>query len=273
METMTSRPITRGRSQPTVSLAIALLHLFIFSLVHGLKDPLDGSSAPFSSSSSSSGGGAQCFCQLEGRIDDCLCSVDTVDHFNNMKIYPRLQSLLSKPYFRYFWYNARRRCPFWDDSSGKCASENCGVRPCQDEEIPPGLKGSAPGAKRQQQQQQQQQQQDCPTRDDGEQQLNGAVDGHISDEARLAFSDWRYHDDASSSPSLGEEEEETDFCAVDAELCPDCDAVDLTLNPERFTGYSGEASRSVWRAIYEENCFRPPGAPSGATFADAFLQV
>ena len=27
----------------------------------------------------------QCFCQLEGNIDDCMCSVDTVDYFNNMK--------------------------------------------------------------------------------------------------------------------------------------------------------------------------------------------
>jgi ERO1-like protein alpha len=32
--------------------------------------------------------------------------------------------------------------------------------------------------------------------------------------------------------------------------------VDLTLNPERFTGYSGEASHRIWRSIYEENCFR-----------------
>lgn len=36
----------------------------------------------------------KCFCQLEGKIDDCLCNVDTVDYFNNMKIYPRLNSIL-----------------------------------------------------------------------------------------------------------------------------------------------------------------------------------
>jgi hypothetical protein len=38
--------------------------------------------------------------------------------------------------------------------------------------------------------------------------------------------------------------------------CEDCVHVDLTLNPERYTGYSGEASRRIWRSIYEENCFR-----------------
>jgi ERO1-like protein beta len=31
--------------------------------------------------------------------------------------------------------------------------------------------------------------------------------------------------------------------------------VDLVVNPERFTGYIGEAAHRVWRAIYQENCF------------------
>lgn len=43
-----------------------------------------------------------CFCQLSGKIDECTCNIDTVDHFNNVKIYPRLSSLLVKDYFRFF---------------------------------------------------------------------------------------------------------------------------------------------------------------------------
>jgi len=82
----------------------------------------------------------ECFCKLAGKIDDCTCDVDTVDYFNNMKIYPRLQSLLLKPYFKYFQCNDHRPCPFWDETSGRCANPNCGVRSCADEEIPPGLK-------------------------------------------------------------------------------------------------------------------------------------
>ena len=38
-------------------------------------------------------------------------------------------------------------------------------------------------------------------------------------------------------------------------MLPDGDYVDLTLNPERFTGYVGPSSRRVWSAIYSENCF------------------
>lgn len=36
---------------------------------------------------------------------------------------------------------------------------------------------------------------------------------------------------------------------------PDAHYVDLLLNPERYTGYSGESAHRIWRSIYEENCF------------------
>ena len=43
---------------------------------------------------------------------------------------------------------------------------------------------------------------------------------------------------------------------MDSEVCPECIYVDLTLNPERYTGYRGESATRIWNAIYEENCFR-----------------
>ncbi|KAL4714058.1 hypothetical protein ACJJTC_008412 [Scirpophaga incertulas] len=33
--------------------------------------------------------------------------------------------------------------------------------------------------------------------------------------------------------------------------------VDLSLNPERYTGYKGPSAHRIWRSIYQENCFRP----------------
>ena len=84
--------------------------------------------------------GEECFCQLKGRIDDCQCSIDTVDYFNNKKIYPRLQSLLQKNYFKYFQYNTRKKCPFWDTSLEKCSSLSCGVKSCSMADLPPGSK-------------------------------------------------------------------------------------------------------------------------------------
>jgi ERO1-like protein alpha len=36
---------------------------------------------------------------------------------------------------------------------------------------------------------------------------------------------------------------------------PPCSYVNLNLNPERFTGYSGASAWRVWKSIYLENCF------------------
>lgn len=78
--------------------------------------------------------------QLQGTIDDCSCNVDTVDYYNNVKIYPRLRSILVKDFFRYYKVNLAKECPFWVDDS-KCAMRFCHVEHCEEKDIPPGLKG------------------------------------------------------------------------------------------------------------------------------------
>lgn len=46
-----------------------------------------------------------------------------------------------------------------------------------------------------------------------------------------------------------------DFCYIEDDATPEGQYIDLTLNPERFTGYAGDSAHDVWRAIYKENCF------------------
>ncbi|KAK7687020.1 hypothetical protein QCA50_009519 [Cerrena zonata] len=46
---------------------------------------------------------------------------------------------------------------------------------------------------------------------------------------------------------------DTDFCFLDD--LSEGDYIDLTANPERFTGYTGPSAHRVWSSIYEENCF------------------
>ena len=65
--------------------------------------------------------------------------MDTVDHFNNVKIYPRLKSLLVKNYFRFYKVNLKQECPFWPDDS-KCAMRFCQVENCEEGNIPEGIK-------------------------------------------------------------------------------------------------------------------------------------
>ncbi|KAF8070640.1 hypothetical protein FPV67DRAFT_1488144 [Lyophyllum atratum] len=46
---------------------------------------------------------------------------------------------------------------------------------------------------------------------------------------------------------------DSDFCFLDDNT--EGDYFDLSLVPERFTGYSGPDAHRIWRSIYEENCF------------------
>lgn len=54
-------------------------------------------------------------------------------------------------------------------------------------------------------------------------------------------------------PARLDDDSQEKFCLPDDG--PQCEYVDLTRNPERYTGYSGASAWRVWRAIYEENCF------------------
>jgi len=209
----------------------------------------------------------QCFCKLEGQIDDCSCQVDTVDAFNNLKIYPRLRSLLTKDYFRYFQYQPNKKCPFWDPSSGKCKSSYCQVKSCSAHDLPPGLNGQMAEAghtqvyeNRYTEAAQEPLEEGCD--DDESSSGSGSldtVDSTLSETKTKELLEWKKHDDQAS-----------DFCEVDDEGCSDCIHVDLTLNPERYTGYSGDASRKVWKSIYEENCFSPSAATTLGQFSAAF---
>lgn len=60
------------------------------------------------------------------------------------------------------------------------------------------------------------------------------------------FERWAAHDSA----------KDDSFCYSDDETDQRSRYVDLLLNPERYTGYAGPSAHRVWKAIYEENCFK-----------------
>ncbi|PIO63365.1 SH2 domain protein, partial [Teladorsagia circumcincta] len=53
------------------------------------------------------------------------------------------------------------------------------------------------------------------------------------------------------------DDQENKFCEVDDEDSSDMHYVDLSKNPERYTGYKGDSAIRVWKSIYQENCFKP----------------
>lgn len=65
--------------------------------------------------------------------------------------------------------------------------------------------------------------------------------------AHAHFLEWELHDDSNSE----------NFCDESGYYSPNASYVDLSLNPERFTGYKGDSAHRIWHSIYRENCFRP----------------
>ncbi|XP_053657605.1 ero1-like protein [Anopheles marshallii] len=192
----------------------------------------------YSDSSAEASNDRFCFCQLQGTIDDCSCSVDTVDYYNNIKIYPRLKSLLVKDFFRYYKVHLNKECPFWVDDS-KCAMRFCHVEHCEEKDIPPGLKGDASSYHKYIK--------EVQTLTNCNEDLDvelGYLNTSISDKAHKEFQRWADYDEAQDN-----------FCILDDHE-PGAEYVDLLLNPERYTGYRGESARRIWSSIYLENCFQ-----------------
>ncbi|XP_059579394.1 ERO1-like protein alpha [Alligator mississippiensis] len=178
----------------------------------------------------------RCFCRVTGSLDDCTCDVETIDAFNNYKLFPRLNELLESEYFKYYKVNLKKPCPFWTDNS-HCGIRDCAVKPCESDEVPDGIRS----ASHKYSEEAHNLAGECE-----EAQRLGAVNRSLSEEAQKAMLQWTQHDDSSDS-----------FCEADDIQSPDAEYVDLLLNPERYTGYKGPDAWQIWNSIYEENCFKP----------------
>ncbi|XP_027846636.2 ero1-like protein isoform X2 [Aphis gossypii] len=182
--------------------------------------------------------------ELKGSIDETNSTVEIVDKLNNYQIYPRIISIVSKDYFKFFKVNLRRTCPFWSDDS-KCAMRYCQVESCQLDDLPIGLKGNHHSLVDEDMSikyMEGPQQEEC---EEAMQDELGYINTTISAAAMEDFALWQAHDDIQDM-----------YCTL-----PDDDGeaeyVDLSLNPERYTGYKGPSANRVWNTIYMENCFRP----------------
>uniref|UniRef100_A0A9J8CAF0 Endoplasmic reticulum oxidoreductase 1 beta n=1 Tax=Cyprinus carpio carpio TaxID=630221 RepID=A0A9J8CAF0_CYPCA len=168
--------------------------------------------------------------QLTGVLDDCFCDIESIDVFNNFKIYPQIRKLTERDFFRYYKVNLKRPCPFWPDD-GHCSIKDCHVEPCPEVRVQHFTQASSSIS---------------DVRECEQAHELGAVNNTLSNQSKEAFEDWAHHDDAQDH-----------FCGLDDEMSPDAEYVDLLLNPERYTGYKGPSAWRVWNSIYEENCFKP----------------
>ncbi|XP_071730079.1 endoplasmic reticulum oxidoreductin-1-like isoform X2 [Rutidosis leptorrhynchoides] len=159
-----------------------------------------------------------------GIVEDCCCDYETVDSVNEAVLYPLLQQLVTTPFFRYFKVKLWCDCPFWPDD-GMCRLRDCSVCECPENEFPEPFKRPS---------------QNILAKDDlvcQEGKPEAAVDRTLD---AKAFRGWAVVDNPWTN------DDETD----NGEMT----YVNLQLNPERYTGYTGPSARRIWDAVYSENC-------------------
>ncbi|CAN0911508.1 Endoplasmic reticulum oxidoreductin-1 [Linum grandiflorum] len=163
-----------------------------------------------------------------GIVEDCCCNYETANLLNEEVLYPSLQELVKTPFFRYFKAKLWCDCPFWADD-GMCRLRDCSVCECPDNEFPESFK--LPFGR------------GLPSDDliCQEGKPEAAVDRTLD---RKAFRGWTETDNPWTN------DDETD----NAEMT----YVNLQLNPERYTGYTGPSARRIWDAVYSENCPKYP---------------
>ena len=76
--------------------------------------------------------------ELKGALDDCCCSAEKVDKYNNGPIFEILSNLTRTEFFQYFRVNYVKPCPFWAQNYLCSMTEGggCGVCECTEQEVP-----------------------------------------------------------------------------------------------------------------------------------------
>ncbi|XP_057808303.1 endoplasmic reticulum oxidoreductin-1-like isoform X1 [Salvia miltiorrhiza] len=177
-----------------------------------------------------------CHCSQDARkytgiVEDCCCDYETVDGVNGAVLYPLLQDLVRTPFFRYFKVKLRCDCPFWPDD-GMCKLRDCSVCECPENEFPEPFKRPI--------------QYGLPSDDLKCQEGKPQAAVNRTLDSKAFRGGWIEVDNPWTLDDMTDNSEMT--------------YVNLQLNPERYTGYTGPSATRIWDAIYSENC---PKYPSG----------
>ncbi|AMD21513.1 HER235Wp [Eremothecium sinecaudum] len=169
------------------------------------------------------------FCKMDkGQMIGSTCDL-TFHNINdiNAQIRDDLKKLVHTDFFRYFKLDLYTHCPFWDNNNGFCMNRACAVDIVEDwSSLPEMWQPDALGGL------------------EGEQ-----VQPKMEEDESCAFLNSLCGDKNPKEPI------DIEYCDVKDYAKEGSVLVDLTANPERFTGYGGEQSAQIWSAIYKENCF------------------
>ncbi|QEU60739.1 Ero1 [Kluyveromyces lactis] len=159
----------------------------------------------------------------------------------NKNIRPQLLSLVQSDFFKYFKLDLYKECPFWSDNNGYCVNRACAVDVVEDWDSLPEY---------------------------WQPEILGNIENATTD---ITDDECSFLDELCDKPRF-ETEKDIEYCDTNDFNSQHSVLVDLTANPERFTGYGGEQSSQIWSSIYKENCFSL-GDENQCLAKDAFYRL
>jgi len=175
--------------------------------------------------------------------DCCAVSVGAIEELNRQTVAPLLHQIVQTPYFAHFKLDLCTTCQLWDDRP-MCTMHDCTV--CECDNAPTWSYINVDAMPR--------------TGPDTE---SCSSSGVLTDETQVVTTvesslreGWPpspQHDDLLFSADPFAAQPGAPSLADDT-----AHVVDLRLNPERFTGYTGPSAEKVWSAVHSINCFQPP---------------
>lgn len=168
---------------------------------------------------------------------NCDATITEINNINK-KIRKDLVGLVNTDFFKYFKFDPFKKCTIWENNDGICFSRSCAIDMVEDwDKLPeywqPEVLGSLSNDT-----------------------LNDNIPKNHQDSS---FLDQLCDNKEISSNSQKQIKEDTDddinYYDINDFTSEDAGLVDLTANPERFTGYGGQQAGQIWKSIYAENCF------------------
>jgi len=181
------------------------------------------------------------------------CNYEDVDVFNRNVVLPKLKALIGgrTEFFRFWRVALCDECAHENIPPPMCGSPECSVCECDENDVPCDTSGR------------------CYLQDIPHLGADG-VEPCFSDARKSPGTydmriDFNMNDGEFSRWDAHNEADESWITSSKDGNDGDDSYVDLTKNPERWTGYTAlQNSTEIWRAIYEENCFTFDDAQSDA---------
>lgn len=197
------------------------------------------------------------FCKMdkdESLGPNCDTTISEINNINN-HVRKDLIGLANTDFFKYFKFDPFKKCTIWENNDGLCFSRSCAIDMVTDwDSLPEYWQPEILGAL---------------TNDTSDETLSqdhkdSALLGQLCDN-KDQYKDTEFPDEDDDGMNYYDI---NDFTSEDAGL------VDLSANPERFTGYGGQQAGQIWQSIYAENCFDSSDNETEQCLAkDAFFRL